>query len=105
MDPRQALIEAAFADRSLLKNSEHRESVESVLADLDAGRLRVASPPAVDGEAWTVHAWVKQAILLYFGIRAMEKIEVGPFEFYDKIPLKKNRSNNKPSHGSRRRRH
>jgi 2,3,4,5-tetrahydropyridine-2-carboxylate N-succinyltransferase len=90
MDPRQALIEAAFADRSLLKNSEHRESVESVLADLDAGKLRVASPPAVDGEAWTVHAWVKQAILLYFATRAMEKIEVGPFEFYDKIPLKKN---------------
>jgi 2,3,4,5-tetrahydropyridine-2-carboxylate N-succinyltransferase len=90
MDPRQALIEAAFADRSLLKNDDHRRAVEAVLADLDAGKLRVATPPAGGEGEWTVHAWVKQAILLYFGIRAMEKIEVGPFEFHDKIPLKKN---------------
>jgi 2,3,4,5-tetrahydropyridine-2-carboxylate N-succinyltransferase len=90
MDPRQSLIEAAFADRSLLKNDEHRGAVEAVLADLDAGKLRVATPPAGGEGEWTVHAWVKQAILLYFGIRAMEKIEVGPFEFHDKIPLKKN---------------
>ena len=90
MDPRQALIEAAFADRALLKNDEHRGAVEAVLADLDTGKLRVATPPAGGEGEWTVHAWVKQAILLYFGIRAMEKLEVGPFEFHDKIPLKKN---------------
>ena len=42
-----------------------------------------------DGD-WITHAWVKQAILLYFAIQKMEQMEVGPFEFYDKIPLKKN---------------
>ena len=55
------------------------------LHGLDRGELRVAQK--VDGE-WTVNAWVKQAILLYFGIREMETQEVGPFEFHDKIPLK-----------------
>ena len=89
MDPRQALVESAYSDRSLLETGAHREAVETVLEDLDKGRLRVASPPPSDDGEWTVHAWVKQAILLYFAIRAMEKIEIGPFEFHDKIPLKK----------------
>ena len=79
------LIEAAFADRSLLSDTAHRVAVMDVIAALDAGRLRVATP----GEGgWVVNAWVKQAVLLYFGIRGMERIEVGPFEFHDKIPLK-----------------
>ena len=52
-------------------------------------QLRVASPPSEPGGEWTTHAWVKQAILLYFALRGMETIEVGPFEFHDKIPLKK----------------
>ena len=89
MDPRQALVESAYSDRSLLETGTYREAVETVLEDLDKGRLRVASPPSSDDGEWTVHAWIKQAILLYFAIRAMEKIEVGPFEFHDKIPLKK----------------
>jgi 2,3,4,5-tetrahydropyridine-2-carboxylate N-succinyltransferase len=81
-------IEAAFADRSLLKDKAYEEAVLEALAQLDAGTLRVATPEA-DG-SWTVNAWAKQAILLYFAVRAMETIEVGPFEFHDKIPLKKN---------------
>ncbi len=60
-----------------------------MLARLDVGTLRVATPPAEEGGEWTVHAWVKQAILLYFGIRKMETMECGPFEFHDKIPLKR----------------
>jgi len=54
---------------------------------LDAGTLRVAEPNA-DG-SWTTHEWIKKAVLLYFPIQAMETIEVGPFEYHDKIPLKK----------------
>ncbi|MBN8610774.1 MAG: 2,3,4,5-tetrahydropyridine-2,6-dicarboxylate N-succinyltransferase [Deltaproteobacteria bacterium] len=81
------LIDAAFADRSLLSNEEHKDAVLDTLAKLDAGELRVASPNA-DG-SWTTHAWVKRAILLFFAIRTMEKIELGPFEFHDKIPLKR----------------
>jgi 2,3,4,5-tetrahydropyridine-2-carboxylate N-succinyltransferase len=61
--------------------------VERVVLALDRGELRVASRG--DDGAWTTHAWVKEAVLLYFGIRSMERIEVGPFEFHDKIPLKK----------------
>jgi len=91
----RALIEAAFADRTRLADAAHLAAVERTIARLDRGELRVASPPP-EGSAspdelgeWLTHAWVKQAILLYFAIRAMETIEVGPFEFHDKIPLKK----------------
>jgi len=58
------------------------------MAALDRGEVRVATPPETEGGAWTVNAWVKEAILLYFALRKMERIQVGPFEFFDKIPLK-----------------
>ena len=90
-DTDRALVEAAFADRAKLKDAAHAAAVESTIAKLDRGELRVASPPAEgdeDGD-WTTHAWTKQAILLYFAIRGMETLHVGPFEFHDKIPLKK----------------
>jgi len=82
------LIETAFADRSLLANAEYRDAVLDTIERLDKGTLRVATQGA-DGE-WQTHAWVKQAVLMYFALRGMEKIECGPFEFHDKIPLKKN---------------
>jgi 2,3,4,5-tetrahydropyridine-2-carboxylate N-succinyltransferase len=98
-DELRALVEAAWADRALLgggaEKSAHARAVVVVVDLLDRGELRVASPPpstpeaAADDAEWTTHAWVKQAILLYFAVRGMEKMEVGPFEFYDKIPLKK----------------
>ncbi len=85
----QALVEAAFADRARLKDAACASAVERTIAKLDRGELRVASPPAEENGDWTTHAWIKQAILLYFAVRGMETLEVGPFEFYDKIPLKK----------------
>ncbi|MBS2030025.1 MAG: 2,3,4,5-tetrahydropyridine-2,6-dicarboxylate N-succinyltransferase [Deltaproteobacteria bacterium] len=81
------LIEAAFADRAKLQDPAHANAVRAVLDALDAGTLRVAEK--IDG-AWVTNAWVKQAILLYFGLAQMQVHEVGPFEFHDKIPLKKN---------------
>jgi 2,3,4,5-tetrahydropyridine-2-carboxylate N-succinyltransferase len=84
----QPLIEAAFADRGLLAQPDYKAAVQAAIADLDAGKIRVATQVG-DGQ-WTTHAWVKQAVLLYFAITQMERISVGPFEFYDKIPLKKN---------------
>jgi 2,3,4,5-tetrahydropyridine-2,6-dicarboxylate N-succinyltransferase len=87
-DPRQPLIEAAFADRSLLTNAQYKDAVLETVAALDAGKLRVATQTA-PGE-WVTHAWLKQAVLLYFGLRTMERMHAGPFEFYDKIPLKQN---------------
>jgi 2,3,4,5-tetrahydropyridine-2-carboxylate N-succinyltransferase len=84
------LIEAAAADRALLADATHARAVEDTLAALDRGAVRVATPPAKEGEEWTTNVWVKQAILLYFAIRKMERTLVGPFEVNDKIPLKKN---------------
>jgi 2,3,4,5-tetrahydropyridine-2,6-dicarboxylate N-succinyltransferase len=87
---RTSLIESAFADRTQLARPEVERAVRDTIEDLDAGRIRVATPPEGDAAEWTTHAWVKQAVLLFFVLQKMERIEVGPFEFHDKIPLKKN---------------
>ena len=80
-------IDAIWEDRSLLSSVESRTAIEEVLNMLDRGELRVAEP-TTDG--WQVNQWVKKAVVLYFPIKEMETIEIGPFEFHDKIPLKKN---------------
>lgn len=85
----QRLIAAAYEDRSLLGQAEYSDAVRETIAKLDAGELRVAEPGPTPEADWTVHAWVKQAILLYFGIQQLETIEVGPYEYFDKIPLKR----------------
>jgi 2,3,4,5-tetrahydropyridine-2-carboxylate N-succinyltransferase len=84
------LIAASFDDRSLLKDPRYSEAVLRTVAALDAGALRVANPPAEEGGAWEVNAWVKQAVLMYFALAEMQVHEVGPFEWHDKIPLKSN---------------
>lgn len=86
----QELIEQAWTNRELLKTTETQQAVREVVALLDKGRLRVAEP---DGENWKVNEWVKKAVILYFPIQQMEVIEVGPFEFHDKIALKKDYKN------------
>ena len=80
------LIEAAFADRQLLKDPKHKAAVTDTVAALDRGELRVASQRA-PGQ-WETHAWLKQAVLLYFAISEMAPSNAGPIHFYDKIPLK-----------------
>ncbi|HMV10510.1 MAG TPA: 2,3,4,5-tetrahydropyridine-2,6-dicarboxylate N-succinyltransferase [Cyclobacteriaceae bacterium] len=81
------LIEKAWEDRSLLQQKETTEAIREVVDQLDKGKLRVAEP---DGNGWKVNEWIKKAVILYFPIQQMETIEVGPFEFHDKIALKKN---------------
>jgi 2,3,4,5-tetrahydropyridine-2-carboxylate N-succinyltransferase len=81
-------IESAWENRELLKKSEYQEAVRTVVAQLDEGELRVAEPKA-DG-TWQINEWVKKAVVMYFPIQKMETIEVGPFEFHDKIALKTN---------------
>jgi 2,3,4,5-tetrahydropyridine-2-carboxylate N-succinyltransferase len=68
-------------------DAEAKDAVRAALAALDSGAIRVAEKQ--DGE-WIIHAWVQRAVLLYFRVAEMETIEVGPYEFHDKIPLKKN---------------
>lgn len=87
MDNIKSRIENIWDDRSLLSTQDSKDAIRSVVEMVDQGKLRVAEP---DGESWKVNDWVKKAIVLYFPIQQMETIEVGPFEFYDKIPLKKN---------------
>ncbi len=78
-----SLIGRAYAGE--IDPEEARDTVLAMIADLDAGRVRVAEK--IDGE-WTVNDEAKQAILLYFKLSEMETFEVGPFEFHDKIPVK-----------------
>jgi len=80
-------IEQIWDDRALLHNADSQEAIRAVVEMVDKGKLRVAEP-TTDGN-WQVNDWVKKAIVLYFPIQKMETIEVGPFEFHDKIPLKK----------------
>ena len=82
-------IEAAWSDRSLLADKGVQAAIEQTIAALDEGRIRVATPPEQPGDAWTVHPWIKQGILLYFGLRGVQTIEVPPFEWHDKIPIKR----------------
>src|SRR6186713_3317801 len=84
------LIEKAWADRELLKSAECQIAVREVVELLDKGKLRVAEP---DGENWKVNEWIKKAVIMYFPIQQMEVIEVGPFQFHDKIALKKDYKN------------
>jgi 2,3,4,5-tetrahydropyridine-2-carboxylate N-succinyltransferase len=88
MDPVNInLIEKAWEDRSLLNDPEIQTEINKAIEFLDKGLIRVAEP----GEnGWKVNQWIKKAVILYFLIRKMVTIEVGPLEFHDKIPLKKN---------------
>ena len=88
MDALKQTIEQAWDNRELIKEQGVQDSIREVLELLDKGKLRVAEPTA-DGD-WKVNEWVKKAVVLYFPIQKMETIEVPPFEFHDKIPLKRN---------------
>lgn len=83
----QEKITAALADRSLLQQPAYADAVRAVIEELDKGFLRVAEPVGI---GWQVNDWVKGAILLYFSIQPMQVWDVAPFQFYDKMLLKKN---------------
>ena len=80
------LIEQAWDQRELLKEPDVRKAIQVTIEALDKGEIRVSEPI---GQEWITHEWIKKAVILYFLIRELQIIEVGPFEFYDKIPLKK----------------
>lgn len=83
----QTVIEEAWENRVMLQEEDVKKSIRFIVDELDAGRLRVAEPST---NGWEVNQWVKKAVILYFPIQKMDAIEVGPFEFHDKIALKKN---------------
>jgi len=95
------LIAEAWGNRELLKDARYADAVRAVIEEVDKGRQRVAAEvgrasraegatgPA-EGSSWQVNEWIKQAILMYFGIQQMQTWDLAPFEFYDKMLLKKN---------------
>jgi 2,3,4,5-tetrahydropyridine-2-carboxylate N-succinyltransferase len=86
-------VEQAWNNREMLTYQGIQQDVRAVIEEVDKGRLRVADPPGFGEnhtDQWKVNEWVKQAILLYFGIQPMQTWEMEPFEFYDKMLLKKN---------------
>jgi len=87
MNELKTKIEAAWDNRSLIEQDEYKAAIEEVVEKIDRGDLRCAEPTS---NGWVVNEWVKKGVVLYFPIRKMEKLEVGIFEYHDKIPLKKN---------------
>ncbi len=83
----EKMIKEAWGNRELLKDETYTDAVKNVIEKVDTGELRTAMP--VEG-GWQVNEWVKQAILLYFGIQQMQTYSLPPFEFYDKMKLKSN---------------
>lgn len=81
------IIEQAWDNRELIKETETQNAIREVIELLDKGKLRTAEPTE---SGWQVNDWVKKAVILYFPIQKMETIEVGPFEFNDKMLLKRN---------------
>ncbi len=81
------IIELAWENRELLNQTETQNAIRYLIESLDKGDIRIAEPKT---DGWIVNEWVKKAVILYFPIQKMQTIEVGPFEFHDKIGLKNN---------------
>ena len=91
----EKMIEEVWSNRELVNDESYTGAIKNVIAKVDEGSLRVAEPVSdtsnpETGSSWKVNEWVKQAILLYFGIQKMETYTLPPFEFYDKMKLKSN---------------
>jgi 2,3,4,5-tetrahydropyridine-2-carboxylate N-succinyltransferase len=82
----QEIINKVWDDRDLLNDSKTISAIKWTIEQLDKGKIRVAEPT---NKGWIVNEWIKKAVILYFPISPMEKVEVGPFEFHDKIALKR----------------
>ena len=83
------IINNAWENRLLLKEKKTIKSIEKVINLLDEGEIRVAEK---NNNTWEINEWIKKAVVLYFPTRKMKTIEVGPFEFHDKMKLKSNYS-------------
>lgn len=79
------IVEKAWDQRERLKEPEVQNAIRKTIDAIDSGKLRCAEPSA---DGWQINEWVKKAVVLYFPIQKMKTMEVGIFEYHDKIPLK-----------------
>jgi 2,3,4,5-tetrahydropyridine-2-carboxylate N-succinyltransferase len=87
--PHQDLIDRAWEDRAQINAAsapDVAKAVDTVIADLNAGRIRVAERQGVG--QWTVNQWVKKAVLLSFRLNDNKAIRAGELGFFDKVPTK-----------------
>lgn len=81
-------VEAAWESRELLKDVATQQAIRDVVELVDKGKLRTAEPLDLEKSLWQVNEWVKKAIILYFPIQPMRKMQAGELEWYDKMELK-----------------
>ena len=86
MNDLRLIVEQAWEKREMLQEQEVQQAIREVIDQLDKGDIRIAQQTGMD---WRVNEWIKKAVILYFPIQKMETTSIGPFEFHDKIPLKK----------------
>lgn len=85
MNDLKSIVEGIWENRTLLSDPKSQETIRTVVEQLDKGQIRIAEPTS---NGWIVNEWIKKAVILYFPIQEMTTIEIGPFEFHDKIKLK-----------------
>ncbi len=78
-------IEQAWDNRALMTETETQKAIAFLIDQLNKGIIRVAEPK---GKDWQVNEWVKKGVILYFPTTTNQTEKIGPYEFYDKIPLK-----------------
>ncbi|WP_304582035.1 2,3,4,5-tetrahydropyridine-2,6-dicarboxylate N-succinyltransferase [uncultured Alistipes sp.] len=84
----KTIIERTWDDRALLAGAEAQEAVRRTVELVDKGALRCAEPVDAEKSEWRVNEWVKKAVILYFPIQPMRKMEAGELEWFDKMELK-----------------
>ncbi len=84
----KTVVERTWEDRALLAGTEAQEAVRRTVELVDKGALRCAEPVDAEKSEWRVNEWVKKAVILYFPIQPMRKMEAGELEWFDKMELK-----------------
>ena len=84
----KTIIEQAWENRALLQDPAVQQAIRQVVELVDKGELRTAEPVDPAKSEWKVNEWVKKAVILYFPIQPMRKMEAGELEWYDKMELK-----------------
>ena len=81
-------VEKAWEERDRLRDAATQQAVRDVIGLVDKGLLRTAEPVDPEKSEWRVNEWVKKAVILYFPMQPMRRMEAGELEWYDKMELK-----------------